>query len=214
LLRRILYTGTLIGPAGDLTLHTNPKILLGLWLLAAAGCGAGNDDAAKPAQGAPAASVVAPVETAGSGEQDAASAKVGGPISIAYRLIGEPVVGQPLAIELRVASALGDQPVRIDYRILDATALRLPESQAPYATVARTAPDAVGNEQVTVVPLREGRLYLNVAASVDTGEGSISTVTAIPIQVGNVARETRQNGRLATDDAGEAVRVLDGSDDD
>jgi hypothetical protein len=195
-------------------LHTNPKILLGLWLLAAAGCGAGGDDAAEPEPGASAADIAVPAEAGGSGEQNEASAKIGGPISIAYRLIGEPVVGQPLAIELRVASALGDQPVRIDYRILDATALRLAESQSPYATVARTAPDAVGSEQVTVVPLREGRLYLNVAASVQTGEGSISTVTAIPIQVGNTARDTREHGRLATDDAGEAVRVLDGSDED
>jgi hypothetical protein len=194
-------------------LHTKPKILLGLCLLAAVACGAGTDDAAEPAPGTPAAGLATPAKP-GPGEQDATSAKIGGPISIAYRLIGEPVVGQPLAIELRVASALGDQPVRIDYRILDATALRLAESQAPYATVARTAPDAVGNEQVTVVPLREGRLYLNVAASVDTGAGSISTVTAIPIQVGNTAGEARENGRLATDDAGEAVRVLDGSDDD
>jgi hypothetical protein len=194
-------------------LHTNPKLLLGLWLLAAAGCGAAGDDAAEPQPGA-SADIAAPAETAESTDEPPPSAKVGGPISIAYRLIGEPVIGQPLAIELRVASALGDQPVRIDYRILDATALRLAESQSPYATVARTAPDAVGNEQVTVVPLREGRLYLNVAASVETGEGSISTVTAIPIQVGNTARDTPENGRLATDDAGEAVRVLEGSDED
>jgi hypothetical protein len=195
-------------------LHTNPKLLLGLSLLALAGCSAGGDNAEEPAPGASAADIAAPAEAGGSGDEKPASSKVGGPISIAYRLIGEPVVGQPLAIELRVASALGDQPVRIDYRILDASALRLAESQSSYATVARTAPDAIGNEQVTVVPLREGRLYLNVAASVETGEGSISTVTAIPIQVGNAARDTRENGRLTTDDAGEAVRVLDGSDRD
>jgi hypothetical protein len=195
-------------------LHTHPKILLGLWLLAAAGCGAGGDDAEEQAPGASADNIAAPAAAGGSGDEKPSSAKVGGPITIGYRLIGEPVVGQPLAIELRVASALGDQPVRIDYRILDATALRLAESQSPFATVARTAPDAVGNEQVTIVPLREGRLYLNVAASIETGDGSISTVTAIPIQVGNTVRDTPENGRLATDDAGDAVRVLEGSDDD
>lgn len=195
-------------------MHTNPKILLGLCLLAAAGCGASNDDTTEPAPGASEAETTASAPVNESGADNGATAKVGGPITIGYRLIGEPVVGQPLAIELQVASALGDQPVRIDYRILDATALRLAESQSPYATIARTAPDAVGNEQVTVVPLREGRLYLNVAASVETGEGSISTVTAIPIQVGNAAREKRENGRLTTDESGEALRVLGGSDDE
>jgi hypothetical protein len=140
--------------------------------------------------------------------------KIGGPVSVSYQIIGQPVVGQPLAIDLRVTSALSGQPVRVDYRIVDASALRLADSQSPYATVAAGAEVTDGNEQVRVVPLREGRLYLNVAATVDTDEGSISTVTAIPIQVGNAPREVRENGTLKTDENGDSVRVLSGREDD
>ena len=147
------------------------------------------------------------------GSAPAASAKVGGPVTVSYRLIGTPIVGQPLAIELLVSSSLGDQPVRVDYRILDASALRLADSQSPFATVAAGADDATGREQVTVVPLREGRLYLNVAATVEAGGGTLSTVTAIPIQVGTGTRELRENGSLETDASGEAVRVLGGTED-
>ncbi len=56
--------------------------------------------------------------------------------------------------------------------------------------------------------MREGRLDLNVSASVETENGSMSTVTAIPIQVGDAPRTLQQNGQLATDEDGNAVRVL------
>lgn len=146
------------------------------------------------------------------------TAKIGGPVSITYRIVGQPVIGQPLSIDLRVSSSLGGQPVRLDYRILDASALQLAEAQLPSATVpfatgAEAAGIEAGAQQVTVVPLREGRLYLNVAATVDTAEGSMSTVTAIPIQVGDSRAQRRENGRLDTGTDGEAVRVLQGSDD-
>ncbi len=192
-------------------MHKSAIIFLALWFVVAAGCDTSQDNGgtSSPAAGAESAAAKPTVQPAA--EAESATAKMGGPITMSYRLIGVPVVGQPLAIDLEIASALGDQPVRIDYRILDPTALRLAESQSPYATVARTAPDAVGTEQVSVVPLREGRLYLNVAASIETEQGSMSTVTAIPIQVGSAVREAQENGRLSTEPDGESVRVLSGS---
>ena len=141
------------------------------------------------------------------------TAKISAPVAIAYRVIGEPVIGQPLTIDLSISSAFGPQPVRVDYRIVDGSALQLAESQLQYATVDAVADDAGASEQVTVVPLREGRLYLNVAASIDTDQGAMSTVTAIPIQVGTPARSAEDNGELQRDASGESVRVLDGSED-
>lgn len=141
------------------------------------------------------------------------TAKISAPVAIAYRVIGEPVIGQPLTIDLRISSAFGPQPVRVDYRIVDGSALQLAESQLQYATVDAVADNAGASEQVTVVPLREGRLYLNVAASIDTDQGEMSTVTAIPIQVGTATRSAEDNGEVQRDASGESVRVLDGSED-
>ena len=62
--------------------------------------------------------------------------------------------------------------------------------------------------QATIIPLREGRLYLNVSASIETEEGTMSTVTAIPVQVGEGGREVEENGTLSTDENGEAIRSL------
>lgn len=139
----------------------------------------------------------------------APAGKPSGPITVAYRLIGKPVVGQPIAVDLRVMSTLAGKPVTLNYRINDSTALMLAESQPRSVTIAAGADDDGGRaQQVTVIPMREGRLYLNVSASVETENGSMSTVTAIPIQVGDAPRTMQENGSLATDDEGNAVRVL------
>jgi len=173
-----------------------------------AGCGPSGGDEPLAASDASAA---APDVTSMPADNAAETAKVAGPVSIAYRIIGQPVVGQPLAIDLVVTSSLGGQPVRLDYRVVDTSALRLGDAQTAFATIAAgSAPVTTGDQQVTVVPMREGRLYLNVSATVETDDGSLSTVTAIPIQVGDVRRDPARNGVLSTDEDGNAVRVLGG----
>lgn len=137
--------------------------------------------------------------------------KPGGPVAVAYRIIGQPVVGQPVAIEVRMLSALGTQPINVGYRINDATAMQLAESQPPAITVAPIADEDTTTHRVTIVPLREGRLYLNVSASVDTVGGTMSTMTAIPVQVGEGGRNFEENGQLGSDENGDAIRSLPAS---
>ena len=176
--------------------------------LLVSGCGQSGGDAQPVAADSPAQP---PEVTFTPADDTSATAKVSGPVSIAYRIIGQPVVGQPLAIDLAVTSSLGRQPVRLDYRVVDTSALRLGDAQTAFATIAASSAEVTtGEQQVTVVPMREGRLYLNIAATVETPEGSMSTVTAIPIQVGDLRREPVSNGVLATDEDGNAVRVLSG----
>ena len=76
-------------------------------------------------------------------------------------------------------------------------------------SVSPAAGEERSAQQVSVIPLREGRLYLNVAAEVDTDSGSMQTVIAIPIQVGvAVPREIIENGTATTDDDGNLLRSL------
>jgi hypothetical protein len=131
-----------------------------------------------------------------------------GPITVSYRIIGKPVVGRPVAIEIAIASTLGSQPMKVEYRTNDTTAMRLAESEPRVLTVSPNAGDSGAVQQVTVIPMREGRLYLNVSVSVETENGSMSTVTAIPIQVGEAPRTIQENGTATTDENGEAIRSL------
>ncbi len=138
----------------------------------------------------------------------AAAGAPSGPISVSYRIIGKPVVGQPVAIDLRFVSLVSDRPVNVAYRINDPTALRLAESQPNSLSIAPAEDRGGRPQQVTIIPLREGRLYLNVAASIDTENGTLQTVTAIPIQVGEAPRRVQQNGVAGTDENEEAIRSL------
>lgn len=132
----------------------------------------------------------------------------GSPYRVDYRIIGTPVVGSPVTVDLQIESAAGSHPINLDYRIRDGSSMLLAESQPASVYMEPAANETVFKQQVTVIPQREGRFYLNVSASFETEDGTMSTVTAIPIQVGAGTRELQDNGEVQLDENGEAVRVL------
>lgn len=161
----------------------------------------------------------APEMTAGNPDQDVRAdskssapthtVKPRGPVQIGYRIIGTPVVGQPVAIELEIVSTLGSEPMALSFQINDSTSLQFPEGQDESVAMAAMQADSPQYHQVRVIPLREGRLYLNVSARVESDEGSLSTVLAVPIEVGAAPqRAAIANTGQATDENGEAIRVL------
>ena len=143
-------------------------------------------------------------------ELDGAVVTPGSPYRVSYRIIGTPIVGSPVTVDLRVESSRGPQPLNLEYRINDATSMILAESQPASVRMEPAGDDAPFTQQVTVIPQREGRFYLNVSAYFETVDGTMSTVTAIPIQVGVGTRELQPHGEVQTDENGEAVRVLSG----
>ncbi|MCH9004521.1 MAG: hypothetical protein IH838_04430 [Proteobacteria bacterium] len=134
--------------------------------------------------------------------------KPGSPFRISYRIVGTPIVGSPVTVDLRVASLLGSRPVQLEFRINDASSMMLAEAQPASVRLEPAANETAFRQQVTIIPQREGRLYLNVSASFETEDGTMSTVTAIPIQVGSGTRELQEHGEVQLDENGEAVRVL------
>ena len=146
------------------------------------------------------------------GLPDGQTIKLQGPVSISYKIIGAPIIGQPVAVDLQVVSNVGARAITLTYRINDTTAMQFPEAQLQSVSMAATNSAEPQTQQVRVIPLREGRLFLNVSASVETAGGKVSTVTAIPIQVGPAARQQQQNGTVTADEKGEAIRVLTGED--
>jgi len=134
----------------------------------------------------------------------------GAPYRLSYSIIGTPVVGSPITVDLQIESATESQPVILEYRIRDASSMMLAESQPARVRMEPAANERRFRQKVTVIPQREGRFYLNVSASFETSNGTMSTVTAIPIQVGSGTRELQENGKVQVDETGEAVRVLSG----
>ncbi len=113
-----------------------------------------------------------------------------------------------MTVDLRVESNVGDTPVTLSYSTNDATAMTFPESQPRSVALAFVDEAHEAAQQVTVVPAREGRLFLNVAAQMQTDTGSLQTVTAVPLQVGAAPRRLEQNGVVTTDEDGELIREM------
>jgi len=145
-----------------------------------------------------------------SNDGDLAGATVtpGAPYRVSYAIVGTPVVGNPVTVDLQITSSSGKRAISLDYRINDASSMTLAESQPARVRMEPAANEADFNQRVTIIPQREGRFYLNVSVSFETENGTMSTVTAIPIQVGTGTRELQQNGRIEQDENGEAVLVL------
>ncbi len=170
--------------------------------------GCGNDAVDEP-QNETTISVTAPEVSFKPGPSERITTGPQSPVTISYRVIGTPIVGQAVALDLQFRSSFGNQPFKVSYRVNDPTAMQLPESQSMTVSISPSDSEGRSAQQVTVIPLREGRLYLNVAAAFETESGSVSTVTAIPIQVGPAApRVILENGTIMTDENGELIRTM------
>ena len=89
--------------------------------------------------------------------------------------------------------------------------MTFPESQQRTMSLAFEGEERLAGQRVTVVPAREGRLFLNVTAQMQSDTGSLQTVIAVPIQVGAAPRQLQENGVVTTDDNGELIREMPAS---
>jgi hypothetical protein len=103
-----------------------------------------------------------------------------------YEIIGTPVVGSPVSVDLAITALIGDEPVDLAFRIPDATALTMDAAQPRDLRRTPSPDDRTIRERVTVIPQREGRLFINVSASRTHDAGSLTSAISIPIHVGNV----------------------------
>lgn len=172
------------------------RCLLPFLLLLAAGCNAGGGDAAAPAAAPDAKAEPRPGRSPG---------KPAAPVEIRYQVLGTPLVGQPVAIELTLVAAPTGQPLRLSYYINDPESLRFAEAEPQQLELSIDAAEGSAARQVTVVPLREGRLYLNVTAEIATDAGFLLKSIAVPLSVGYAEGEPAASGKLEQGADGESV---------
>ena len=129
--------------------------------------------------------------------------KPSAPITIAYEVLGKPIVGLPVAINVTVRATQDLGAVVVSYSINDVSALLFQDGQIERLEFSDISELDV--QQVAVIPQREGRLYLNVSAEVQTPGGSMIKSMAIPIQVGSAPVPPQINGELKTGPDGETV---------
>jgi hypothetical protein len=172
--------------------HSNLLLLSVIAAFSMAACGddSGTADTAKPA--------------ANAGDSRSTSpGKPSAPITIDYEVLGKPIVGLPVAINVSVHATEDTGPISVQYSINDASALLFQEGQVERRSYRNRS--ELDTQQVAVVPQREGRLYINISAEVQTPGGSMIKSMAIPIQVGNAPVQPEINGELREGPDGETV---------
>jgi len=119
-------------------------------MLIAAGCGNGSVD-----KDAGEAAAMASTDSVNAKPQagDIRTAKPQGPVTITYKVIGTPIVGQPVGIDLQVQSTLGPQEIVLSYRINDSTAMQFVAAQPARVSIAPTDDVEPSLQQVRVVPM-------------------------------------------------------------
>jgi len=138
-------------------------------------------------------------------DQGLSPGKPSAPVTISYDVLGTPRVGQPVAVEINLSSPTVDRPMRLSYSISDPDSLVLPEDQPKEISLSIPQGEGRASRQVTVVPQREGRVYLNVTAEVETEIGTMLKSMAIPLSVGRGEPEPEVNGELKETAEGETV---------
>ena len=131
----------------------------------------------------------------------ASPGKPSAPISMSYQIMSNPLVGQPVLINVVVSSPEG--PVNVHYGITDRSALMFQDGQVERLEIVD--PSSGVSRQLSVIPQREGRLYVNVSAEVQTPGGSMIRSMAIPIKVGAAPAQATPNGERVEGPDGEAV---------
>lgn len=123
------------------------------------------------------------------------------PVSISYDILNKPIVGSPVQIRVHIRSRQG--PVNVRYSINDQSALMFKEGQVESLEI--TDPTKREPREVSVVPLREGRSYVNVSAEVETPRGLMIRSMSVPIKVGSAPMQPNDNGDRKEGPGGEAV---------
>jgi hypothetical protein len=174
-------------------------------------CSNSSDPAATQQKSAPASASDKQATTMPTGSSPG---KPSAPINFRYAVQGTPVVGQPVAINIFVTSSVTDAPINLYYRVNDASSMSFPASQALRTEFTVAPGDQPRAQQITVIPQREGRLYLNVSAEIETATGTMLKTTSIPIQVGSAPPELETNGALIETEEGETVLSMPASQSD
>jgi hypothetical protein len=120
------------------------------------------------------------------------SKKSGSGVAMAYRIEGTPTVGSPLTIRITMASSADSQ---VTLRAEEGLTLSNPNQ------VLTALAGVPAEHTVIVVPLAEGRFYLNLF-SLAAGRGSASSVA---VQVGKGAAQLKPEGTVQVLPSGERV---------
>ena len=116
------------------------------------------------------------------------------PVTLDYRVVGNPVVGKAVGIEIQVDTPVTDRPVDLEFRVPEANSIGFPEAQPQSVQVVSLAGAELRPQTVNVIPQRDGRVFLTVTARLETDKGAVRKSMSIPLQVARAPLEADESG--------------------
>ncbi len=116
------------------------------------------------------------------------------PVTLDYRVVGNPVVGKPVGIEIQVDTPVTDRPIELEYRVPEANSITFPEAQPQTVQLVSLAGAEFRPQTVNVIPQRDGRVFLTVTARLETDKGAVRKSLSVPLQVARAPLEPSASG--------------------
>lgn len=145
-----------------------------------------------------------------------ATGKPGASVDLKFDIATKPELNQPLQVSVAVVPRAADiAQLRVVFQSNESVEV---QSGSEMPVQERPADGVPVPHSVTVVPRREGVLYVGAVALVESGAGSVARSFAIPIIVGDPVQAEQAlaakpaQGALAKGEAGEKVISLPASD--
>ena len=104
-------------------------------------------------------------------------------INFSYNILGNATVGEVTTINVIINGGSYKDEIILSYRIGVTDDLIFGEDQLQSMTLNILSNGLYPAQQVTVIPQREGRLFLVVSADITSNNEIITKSTAIPIDV-------------------------------
>lgn len=129
------------------------------------------------------------------------------PVDISYSFEGRPAVGTALDIDVVVTPRVAAEALRVQSNTSGRHGLASSDSAK---TFGEQRAGQANTYRVTIVPRSEGVFYLNVLASLDAGGHTQARAYAIPVMIGDAARQKSlaPNNHMRSTPSGEAIISL------
>lgn len=132
--------------------------------------------------------------------------KPGAPVRVRFDVKERPEVGRPLAVDIAIAPQAASETLRYTIRTPEGlTALR----GANTKRLSKVSAGAEFHDTLTVIPQENGRYILSVVVVMDSANGPLARVFALPIDVGVTAAQSLSSKPApAVDSTGQKIESM------
>ena len=104
---------------------------------------------------------------------------------IKYDVLGKPIIGQAVSVKLTFNGFLKSQQIQIEFKTADSSSMIFSEAQVQKINLQynESKNDNTLIQNVSIIPQKAGRIFLNVILSYRIEGGIVSIMKAVPIYV-------------------------------